>query len=78
MLKSKLTRRNFMERSTAMAAAFAAGTGFSLGSAQAARETSIEEFDDLSVPAAERDALRDAARADNVYSGPVDFTTGDY
>jgi len=41
MLKSKLTRRNFMERSTAMAAAFAAGTGFSLGTAQAAREKEL-------------------------------------
>jgi spermidine/putrescine transport system substrate-binding protein len=41
MLNKKLTRRNFMERSTAMAAAFAAGTGFSLGTAQAAREKEL-------------------------------------
>ncbi len=37
-----------------------------------------QEFDDLSVPAAERDALRKAARGDNLYSGPVDFKSGAY
>jgi spermidine/putrescine transport system substrate-binding protein len=41
MLNKKLTRRNFMERSSAMAAAFAAGTSFSLGTAQAAREQEL-------------------------------------
>ena len=41
MLKSPMSRRNFMQRSTAMAAAFAAGAKFTVGEAQAARDKEL-------------------------------------
>lgn len=41
MLKTPLSRRNFMQRSTALAAAFATGAKFTIGSAEAAREKEL-------------------------------------